>query len=75
MQLSFGSAKSYNHLGPVQGFDYNFSAIHDETNELLLAFKDMFEIAVSQGTGLWDIVIVYLPFLERVFVSSDYLTT
>lgn len=50
------------------GFDYNFSAIQHEENELFLAYKDMFEIAVSSGTSLWDIFIIYAPWLERIFV-------
>lgn len=55
---------------PVIGFDYNFSAIQHEQNDLFLAYKDMFEIAVSRGGGLWDIVIIYFPWLESIFVST-----
>lgn len=28
----------------------------------------MFEIAVSSGASLWDIAIVYVPWLEQIFV-------
>ncbi|KAI0754478.1 cytochrome-450 hydroxylase [Daedaleopsis nitida] len=50
----------------LAGFDYQFNAIHDESNELFLAYKEMFEIAVSQqGGGLWELVILYFPFLDR----------
>ena len=52
------------------GFDYQFNAIHDESNELFAAYKEMFEIAVSQqGGGLWELAIVYAPILDRFAVS------
>lgn len=54
-----------------EGFDYDFNAIQDETNELFAAYKDMFEVAISQG-GIWrTIMLVYTPFLNRLFVSHD----
>ncbi|THH05278.1 hypothetical protein EW145_g4912 [Phellinidium pouzarii] len=54
----------------LAGFDYNFSAIQNEENELFLAYKDMFEIAISRGGGLWDIAIIYFPWLERLFPNE-----
>ena len=54
----------------LAGFDYNFSAIQHETNELFQAYKDMFEIAVSRGGNLLDLAIVYFPWLERLYVSG-----
>ncbi len=55
----------------LAGFDYQFNAIHDESNELFMAYKEMFEIAVSQqGGGLWELVIVYAPFLDRFAVCA-----
>ena len=54
----------------IAGFDYQFNAIQDESNELFTAYKEMFEIAVSQqGGGLWELLIVYLPILDRFAVS------
>ncbi|KAI5123946.1 hypothetical protein M0805_006360 [Coniferiporia weirii] len=54
----------------LAGFDYDFSAIQHEENELFLAYKEMFEIAVSRGGGLWDIAIVYFPWLEWLFPNE-----
>ena len=54
------------------GFDYSFSAIQNGSNELFNAYKDMFEVAVSRGETLWDIFIVYFPWLERILVSDTY---
>lgn len=55
----------------LAGFDYRFNAIQSESNDLFLAFKDMFEIAVSQSGGLWDIIIIYLPWLEWIFPNEQ----
>lgn len=53
------------------GFDYHFNAIHDGSNELFMAYKDMFEIAISQQKGsLWDIAVLYFPALDGLWVSS-----
>ena len=54
----------------LAGFDYNFSAIQHETNELFQAYKDMFEVAVSRGGNLWDLAIVYFPWLEWIYVRA-----
>ncbi|EJD02970.1 cytochrome-450 hydroxylase [Fomitiporia mediterranea MF3/22] len=54
----------------LAGFDYSFSAIQHETNELFMAYKDMFEIAVSRGETLLDIAIVYFPWLEEYFPNE-----
>ena len=55
----------------IIGFDYQFNSIHDESNELFLAYKEMFEIAVSQqGGGLWELAIMYVPILDRISVCA-----
>ncbi|EJF55866.1 cytochrome-450 hydroxylase [Dichomitus squalens LYAD-421 SS1] len=57
----------------LAGFDYEFNAIHDESNELFAAYKEMFEIAVSQqGGGLWELAIVYAPILDRFAPGPRY---
>ncbi|TDL26273.1 cytochrome P450 [Rickenella mellea] len=56
----------------LAGFDYNFSAIQNESNELFLAYKEMFEVAVSQAVGFKELVIIYFPWIERIF--PDYKT-
>lgn len=53
----------------LAGFDYQFNAIQDETNELFCAYKDMFEIAVSQGSAFRSVLGIYLPVLNKIFVS------
>lgn len=40
-----------------------------------MAYKDMFEVAISQGGGLWDIAIVYFPWLESIFVRLSLAVT
>jgi hypothetical protein len=52
------------------GFGYHFSAIDNETNELFCAYKEMFEIAISQGQKLRDILVIYFPILDALWVSS-----
>lgn len=51
-------------------FDYHFNAIQNEDNELFNAYKDMFEIAVSQNQSLWRLFLDYVPspIYERLFV-------
>ncbi|KAI0693851.1 cytochrome-450 hydroxylase [Cerioporus squamosus] len=57
----------------LAGFDYEFNAIHDESNELFMAYKEMFEIAVSQqGGGFWELAIVYAPILDRFAPGQRY---
>lgn len=54
----------------VAGFDYDFQAIQREDNELLCAYKDMFELAVSQGSFLHTMTSIYVPFLLRIFPTK-----
>ena len=53
----------------ILGFDYNFNAIHDETNELFVAYKEMFEIAISQRQGVRAVLGIYFPVIQIIFVS------
>jgi len=50
------------------GFDYNFNAIQNESNELFLAYKEMFEVAISQGVAVRNIIRIYAPWLDYVIV-------
>ncbi|KAF8813584.1 cytochrome P450 [Phlegmacium glaucopus] len=50
----------------LAGFDYNFEAIKDETNELFGAYKEMFEVVISQGHPVWTILRIYAPFLSSL---------
>ena len=51
------------------GFDYNFNAIRDETNELFCAYREMFEVAISQGRPFRTMLDIYLPYLSALFVG------
>ena len=50
------------------GFDYQFSAIQNEDNELFNAYKNMFEVAISQSQDLRKTLNIYFPIFERFFV-------
>ncbi|EGN99960.1 hypothetical protein SERLA73DRAFT_180296 [Serpula lacrymans var. lacrymans S7.3] len=51
----------------LAGFDYHFNAIQNESDELFTAYKEMFEIAVSQGQGFRTILAIYFPIINRLF--------
>ena len=53
----------------VSAFDYHFNAIQNEHNELLNAYKNMFEVAVSQSRMLRKAITTYFPIYDRFFVS------
>ncbi|KZT41436.1 cytochrome P450 [Sistotremastrum suecicum HHB10207 ss-3] len=55
----------------IAGFDYQFHAIQDESNEVYLAYKDMFEIAISQGQNLKSIIGIYLPIIWKLFPDES----
>ncbi|KAJ8487232.1 hypothetical protein ONZ51_g4301 [Trametes cubensis] len=58
----------------LAGFDYHFNAIHDQSNELFMAYKDMFETAISQQKGsLWDLLALYFPILDKIWPGERYL--
>ena len=55
----------------TSGFDYGFDSIQNESNELFKAYKDMFEIAISQtGAGLWGLAAACVPILDRFVVRE-----
>ncbi|KAG6844337.1 hypothetical protein H0H87_007613 [Tephrocybe sp. NHM501043] len=49
------------------GFGYEFNAIKDETNELFSAYKEMFEVAISQGNVARTLLNIYFPSINRLF--------
>lgn len=55
---------------PTIGFDYNFNAIHDETNALFLAYKEMFEVAISQGNPWRTTLSIYAPWINKFIVRT-----
>jgi len=56
----------------IAGFDYHFNATQNEENELFNAYKNMFEIALSQSHVLQQLLSLYIPGYERLF--SDKVT-
>ena len=50
-------------------FDYHLNAIQNEENELLRAYKDMFEIGISQAQNFRQLVSFYFPIYDRLFVK------
>ncbi len=51
-----------------RGFDYSFNAIENEHNELFSAYKEMFEVAVSQSHPFKTMFRIYMPFISSLFV-------
>ncbi|KAF7358644.1 Leukotriene-B(4) omega-hydroxylase 2 [Mycena sanguinolenta] len=56
------------------GFDYNFNSIEDETNEVFIAYRDMFEVAVSQSPRFRSLLLMYLPTINRLFPDKTVRT-
>ncbi|KAJ3571759.1 hypothetical protein NP233_g3541 [Leucocoprinus birnbaumii] len=50
----------------IAGFDYNFNSIQDESNELFLAYRDMFETALAQCNPVSTLLVIYFPWLTKV---------
>ncbi|CAK5281479.1 unnamed protein product [Mycena citricolor] len=55
----------------LAGFDYNFNSMEDESNELFIAYRDMFEIGLTRGSFIRTLLIIYLPFLNTIFPSRS----
>lgn len=60
-------------VDPSPAFDYEFNSIEDATNELFCAYKDMFELAVSQNKNpMRQLLGIYFPIIDAVFVSQPH---
>ncbi|KAJ7783036.1 cytochrome-450 hydroxylase [Mycena metata] len=46
----------------------------DETNELFVAYRDMFEVAISQGSAFRTLLSIYLPRINRLFPDKTVRT-
>lgn len=67
---SWASRATFDVMGSA-GFDYEFNAIQNEDNELLRAYVDMFETAVSkQKAGLRSVLVMYLPIIDKIFPNE-----
>ncbi|KAN0123147.1 cytochrome P450 monooxygenase [Russula decolorans] len=51
----------------LAGFDYHLNAIQNEDNELLKAYEDMFEHAISQPGNVKSTIYAYAPILMNLF--------
>ncbi|KAJ7072405.1 cytochrome-450 hydroxylase [Mycena amicta] len=58
----------------LAGFDYNFNAIHDETNPLFLAYRNAFEVFISQGGPFRTLLSIYLPSVNKLFADETVRT-
>ena len=58
-------------LSGFVGFDYNFNAVEDESNELLQAYMEMFQKCAAQQ-GLFSLICLYSPFMRWLFVSYGF---
>ncbi|KAJ6593806.1 cytochrome-450 hydroxylase [Mycena capillaripes] len=58
----------------LAGFDYSFNSIQDETNELFIAYTDMFEVAISQGGPFRTLLSIYLPRINKLFPDKTVKT-
>ncbi|KAJ6474217.1 cytochrome-450 hydroxylase [Mycena sanguinolenta] len=69
----FLSRATFDIMG-LAGFDYSFNSIQDETNEVFIAYRDMFEVAVSQGTMFRSLLSIYLPTINQLFPDKTVKT-
>ena len=57
----------------TSGFDYNFNSIEDDTDELFRAYREMFELAVSQQHNtMRQLLGIYFPTINVLFVSEHH---
>lgn len=60
----------------ISGFDYDFNSIEDDTNELFCAYREMFELAISQQNNpMRQLLGIYFPIVNVLFVSKWYQMT
>ena len=53
------------------GFDYELNAIENGDNELLKAYTDMFEVAISRNRNdIWHTLPLFFPILRYLIVSG-----
>ncbi|KAJ7703296.1 cytochrome-450 hydroxylase [Mycena rosella] len=58
----------------LAGFDYNFNSIQDVSNELFVAYKEMFEVAIAQVHPFRNLLSIYLPSVNRLFADKTVRT-
>lgn len=65
--FSWASRAAFDVIG-LAGFDYAFNSIQDETEEVCLAYRKMFD-AAERGPGLKGLIQLWFPFLETLSVG------
>lgn len=58
----------------LAGFDYRFESLQDESEEVYLAYRQMFN-AADKSPGLKGLLRIYFPFIEKILVSLWYICT
>ena len=58
----------------LAGFDYHFRSLEDETEEVYMAFKNMF-MAADKGTSSMKLLGIYFPIFNKLIVSVVQLLT
>lgn len=53
----------------LTGFDYDFHALRDESEEVYRAYRDMFAIA-DKGPGVKGLLSLYFPIIEKLLVCD-----
>ncbi|PSR79569.1 hypothetical protein PHLCEN_2v6980 [Hermanssonia centrifuga] len=67
---SWASRATFDVMGSA-GFDYEFNAIQNEDNELLKAYTEMFEVAISRQSGGWRTTLaLYIPLWDKLFPDN-----
>ncbi|KAI0090301.1 cytochrome P450 [Irpex rosettiformis] len=55
------------------GFDYELDAIHNGDNELLRAYTEMFDVAITRNTGgWWDLITLHVPLAGELLPSKAF---
>ncbi|KAF8973810.1 cytochrome P450 [Flammula alnicola] len=67
------SRASFDVIG-LAGFNYDFHALRDESEEVYGAYRRMFDIA-DKGLGLREILELYFPILRKIWVNDDIKVT
>jgi hypothetical protein len=55
----------------LAGFDYHFHSLRDESEEVYLAYRRMFNVT-DKGTRLRTLLRIYFPFVEKILVSLRF---
>ncbi|KAJ3756252.1 cytochrome P450 [Lentinula raphanica] len=54
----------------LAGFDYNFNSIQDESNELFLAYKEMFDKVIGKSSFWGTLASVYFPTIFKIIPNQ-----